>query len=92
MKSIDSLLSNFYHEGSWLDEQSNLFIWNLSVKQGYVNVGELCDELLELENMPEDKLASYINKAAIGATTKIGNKEAVLWLNELKKWAINNNA
>lgn len=62
------------------------------MKQGYVNVDELAEEIMELENMPEEKLASYINGAAIGATTRIGAKEAVLWLNDLKKWALNRNA
>ncbi|WP_041590112.1 hypothetical protein [Teredinibacter turnerae] len=87
MKSKDSLLSNFYHEGSWIDEGSNIFIWNLSVKQDYVNVAELVEEIIELEFLPDEKLALYIHTAAIGATTKIGAEDAVQWLANLKRWA-----
>ncbi|WP_037992931.1 hypothetical protein [Teredinibacter turnerae] len=92
MKSIDSLLSNFYHEGPWLDEGSNIFLWNLSVKQEYVTVTDLLDEIILLETLSENELALYINKTAIGATSKIGAKEAVQWLASLKKWVVNTNA
>lgn len=89
MKSIDGLLSNFYHEGSWSEESSNIFVWNLAVKQGYAIVADFIEEIVNLELLTEEKLAFPINRGAIGASTKIGNEEAVQWLHSLKMWAIN---
>ena len=86
LSATKTLLSDFYHEIDWMNDDGNIVLWEIFYKNYGYALSDIEKDIGVLEMHTPRDLAFFVNAYATGATSKLKSQNSHRWLSMYKEW------